>query len=195
MIGAMPFIETIEPADATEPLAALYQRVGNPDGTLDEVMKVHGLNPDTLRTHFEMYVAAMHKPSPLSRMEREMVAVVVSRLNGCAYCLRHHAAGLARLLPADRADVADALAAGRHANVSEREAALISYATVLTTEPKAVDEADIDLLHAVGLDDRAILDLAQVTAYFAYVNRIVLGLGVELETGSFTIGQTPEPGP
>ena len=86
----MAHIKTIHEREATGELAEWYRRVGNPDGTVDNVMKVHSLNPDTLRTHFEMYTAAMHKHSPLSRAEREMVAVTVSRLNGCTYCLRHH---------------------------------------------------------------------------------------------------------
>ncbi|MEM7228454.1 MAG: hypothetical protein AAF432_06530 [Planctomycetota bacterium] len=71
----MAWIHTIDPADADPPLAELYRRVGNPDGTVDHVMTVHGLNPDGLRAHFELYVSSMHRPSPLSRAEREMVAV------------------------------------------------------------------------------------------------------------------------
>ena len=108
----MAYIDTIHESEAKGRLADLYLRFGNPDGTVDNVMKVHSLNPDTLRTHFEMYTAAMHKPSPLSRAEREMVAVAVSRLNGCRYCLQHHHAGLVRLLPDDRRALADALAEG-----------------------------------------------------------------------------------
>ncbi len=106
----MAYIRTIAEAEATGELARLYKRVGNPDGSVDNVMKVHSLNPASLRTHFEMYQAAMHEPSPLSLAEREMVAVVVSRLNGCQYCLRHHRAGLIRLLPGELSELADALA-------------------------------------------------------------------------------------
>jgi uncharacterized peroxidase-related enzyme len=187
----MPFIDTIEPSEAEGELADLYRRVGNPDGTLDRVMQIHGLNPESLRTHFEMYAAAMHRASPLSRLERELVAVVVSRLNGCAYCLRHHLAGLKRHLPETRHRQADDLATGRLTPLDDREQALVAYATKLTTDPREIDRDDIERLRRAGLDDRAILDLAQVVSYFAYVNRIVLGLGVELEGGAFVIGQTP----
>ena len=187
----MAFIKTIHEREATGELAELYKRVGNPDGTVDNVMKVHSLNPDTLRTHFELYTAAMHKPSPLSRAEREMVAVAVSRLNGCNYCLRHHHAGLLRLLPADRRPAGDALAEGRCDGLDDRERAMIDYAVKLTQTPQQMNRADVESLRTKGLDDRAILDLAQCVGYFCYVNRIVTGLGVELGTDEGTAGQWP----
>lgn len=52
----MAFIETIDAAGATGELAALYRRVSNPDGSVDNVMKIHSLNPPSLRAHFELYV-------------------------------------------------------------------------------------------------------------------------------------------
>ncbi len=187
----MAYIETIAPENATGELADLYIRVGNPDGTVDNVLTVHSLHPDTLRTHFEMYTAAMHGPSPLSRAEREMVAVVVSRLNGCRYCLQHHLAGLKRLLPEDRQRDADCLADGRITRLPEREAAITAYATKLTTNPHNMEAGDVESLRNAGLDDRAILDLAQCIGYFCYVNRIVQGLGVHVGDGEGAIGQWP----
>ena len=191
----MAFIQTVDEREATGDLANLYRRVGNPDGSVDSVMKIHALNPETLRTHFEMYAAALHRPSPLTRAERELVAVAVSRLNGCAYCLRHHLAGLRRLLPDDRHAAADAVADGRADGLTPREAALVAYASKLTNNPSSIAAADVGRLRDAGLDDRAILDLAQITSYFAYVNRIVLGLGVHVEDDAFEIGQWPAPGP
>ncbi|MBT8484624.1 MAG: peroxidase-related enzyme [Phycisphaerales bacterium] len=187
----MAYIRTIEPDDATPELAELYRRVANRDGTIDNVMRIHGLNPESLRTHFDMYAAALHRPSPLTRVEREMVAVVISRLNGCTYCLRHHGAGLKTLIGKERHRDADCLATGRLVDLPKREAAIVAYATKLTTNPQAMDPTDVATLRAAGLDDRAILDLAQIIGYFNYVNRIVLGLGVQEEGGEFQIGQGP----
>jgi len=68
------------------------------------------------------------------------------------------------------------------APVPARERALLRYAARLTQEPASVTRADLDALHAEGWDDRAILDLNQVVAYFNYVNRIADGLGVRLES-------------
>lgn len=185
----MAYIATIDPRDAEGELRDLYDRVGNPDGTVDEVMKVHSLNPESLRTHFELYISACHKPSPLSRTEREIVASVVSRANGCDYCLIHHSAGLDRLLKGERPALMEQIRTGDHSRLTARERAMAVYAEKLARTPGAMTGADTDALRTAGLTDREVLDLAQVIAYFAYANRIVLGLGCELE--SFTPGQHP----
>ena len=187
----MAYIQTVSESEAQGDLAELYKRVGNPDGTVDNVMKVHGLNPGSLRTHFEMYTAAMHNPSPLTRAEREIVATDVSRLNGCAYCVIHHSRGLKRLLPTDRRDVGEELKEGRSERLTDREKALVLYARKLTSSPQQMNEDDVKALREAGLDDRAILDLAQCIGYFNYVNRIVLGLGVTLGEGEGEPGQSP----
>lgn len=189
---AMSYIETIHESAAVGELAELYKRTGNPDGTVDNVMRVHALNPASLRTHFDLYVQSMHKPSPLSRAEREMVAVVVSRVNGCHYCKSHHLAGLKKLLPVKRHEAADQLALDRPAELSTRELAMVHYAAKLTSSPQQMQAEDVDALRNVGLDDRAILDLAQCIGYFNYVNRIVTGLGVTIEDETGTVGQWPE---
>ncbi len=187
----MAYIATIHESEATGDLAALYSRTGNPDGTVDNVMKVHSLNPETLRTHFELYAQCMHRPSPLSRAEREMVAVDVSRENGCAYCLAHHHAGLVRLLPEPRHEAADDLRDGKRSGLTEREEAMIAYANKLTRTPNDMNDRDVQALRGAGLDDRSILDLAQCVGYFNYVNRIVTGLGVVAGEGEGPIGQWP----
>lgn len=63
-----------------------------------------------------------------------------------------------------------------------REAALLAYADILTRTPAAVTEAEITALRDAGLDDRAIHDACAIVAYFAFVNRVADGLGVELES-------------
>lgn len=58
---------------------------------------------------------------------------------------------------------------------------MVDYAVKLTREPQAMSRSDVRTLRSAGFDDTAILDIAQVTAYFAFVNRLADGLGVELE--------------
>jgi len=67
------------------------------------------------------------------------------------------------------------------AELSEADTALLAYAARLTTHPQAMRESDVSALREVGFDDRAIHDACQVVAYFAFVNRVADGLGVELE--------------
>jgi uncharacterized peroxidase-related enzyme len=68
-----------------------------------------------------------------------------------------------------------------HANLSPADRAMLDYAAKLTRTPAAVSEADVQALREAGFDDRAILDIAQITAYFAFVTRLADGLGVTLE--------------
>ena len=65
--------------------------------------------------------------------------------------------------------------------MEEKDRAMLEYAAKLTVEPWNMEEGDVAKLRAVGFSDEAILDICQVTGYFAFVNRLADGLGVELE--------------
>lgn len=81
----MAWIDEIPPEDAEGELADIYAGVAEPDGSVDHILRVHGIHPRTLRDHFELYRTLMKRPSPLSRARREMIAVVVSAINECHY--------------------------------------------------------------------------------------------------------------
>ena len=66
--------------------------------------------------------------------------------------------------------------------LSSPDRAMLDYPTKLTVAPAAVNRADVDKLRAEGFDDRAVHDICAITAYFAFVNRIADGLGVEMES-------------
>ncbi|MBK7399580.1 MAG: peroxidase-related enzyme [Myxococcales bacterium] len=94
--------------------------------------------------------------------------------------MTHHGRSLRPLLRDD--ELVEAIAADPpSAPASPRLRAMIGYAVKLTRSPAAMREADVDALRLAGLDDRAVLDLAMVVAYFNFVNRLAHGLGVELE--------------
>jgi alkylhydroperoxidase family enzyme len=81
----MAWIKEVLPGDADGELAALYERMAEPDGSVDHILRVHGIHPPSLEAHYELYIRTMKGPSPLSRPRREMIAVVVSALNACHY--------------------------------------------------------------------------------------------------------------
>ena len=83
---------------------------------------------------------------------------------------------------------------GDAAGLTPREDAMMRWVEKTTLSPAAMSRADADALRTAGLLDREILDLAQVTAYFAYVNRMVLALGVEIEDDS-SLGYSPSDTP
>ena len=82
----MAWIETIDEDDAGGELRKLYERMVDPaSGRVDNVLKIHSLHPAGLTAHWELYRAAMRGTPTLRAVEREMIAVVVSRLNRCHY--------------------------------------------------------------------------------------------------------------
>jgi len=171
----MPFIRTIAEAEATGQLADLYRRLAYQDGAVDEAYKALSLNPRLLAADAALYETTMYGESPLSRPERELLALTVSRLNGCERCFRHHSARYAGL--ATRASTGPDEADSEPA-LSEREKALVAFAEKLTLAPAAITATDLGPLRGVGLDDRGILDTSNAIAYFNYANRMTLGLGL-----------------
>jgi uncharacterized peroxidase-related enzyme len=103
--------------------------------------------------------------------------------------VHHHGAGLRAILTTAGldAEARDAVVGGLQSSpvsapgLSARETALLDYAEVLTLTPAAVRLHHVERLRDNGLDDRAIHDACAIVAYFAFVNRIADGLGVELE--------------
>ena len=104
--------------------------------------------------------------------------------------MQHHGAGLRRLLgakvmePAELDNLVDSLVADyQKADLGAADQAMLSYAVKLTHAPHEMRETDVNALRAHGFDDRGIHDICAITAYYAFVNRIADGLGVELEIG------------
>ncbi len=81
----MAWIRTIDEAEADGKLRELYARIREPWGGVDNIMKIHSLNPGSLQGHLEFYRTLMRGRSPLTRAQREMIAVAVSAVNRCHY--------------------------------------------------------------------------------------------------------------
>ena len=82
----MSWIRTIPEEDAEGRLAALYAHMVDPiSGGIDNVLAIHSLHPAGLRAHFELYRAVMRGSPGLRKVDRELIALCVSRLNGCHY--------------------------------------------------------------------------------------------------------------
>lgn len=81
----MAWIDVIDEEHATGRLERLYARLVEPWGGVDNILKIHSLNVPSLQAHFDLYKILMRGRSPLSRVQREMIAVRVSALNRCHY--------------------------------------------------------------------------------------------------------------
>ena len=181
----MSWIEEIEVSDADEKLAEIYATLIAQRGKISNILKVHSLNPEALGNHLDLYMTLMFGKSGLSRAEREAIAVVVSANNDCQYCVNHHIEALKRFVRDKQT-----LEMLRHADGLEtlepRLSNIVRHAEKLTNAPGAMTESDLAELGAVGLSDRDVLDLTLIVAYFNFVNRIALGLGVTFADDEMT---------
>ena len=87
----MSFIEVIQHEEAKGELKEIYDNLVKTRGNLAEVHKIQSLNPESIVAHMSLYMNVMFGKSPLKRVQREIMAVVVSRNNNCDYCQEHHA--------------------------------------------------------------------------------------------------------
>ena len=178
----MAWIKTVEYEDATGKLKTLYDRVKGPDNNVDNIMMSHSLRPHSMEGHMAMYKKVLHHTgNTIPKWFLETLGVWVSRLNDCDYCVEHHFAGLARLLEDDaKASGIRAAIEARDvdaAPLDERQKMAMVYARALTNDPGGMQEEIVHRMRDVGWDDGEILEINQVSAYFNYANRTVLGLG------------------
>ena len=145
-------------------------------GFVPNVLRFFSLRPSHLLRWNDHYDELMKGDSGLTKAEREMIAVVVSIANSCAYCIAAHSAAL-RKLTKDEA-LADQIAADHtEAAIPDRMKAALDYAVKLTREIEGIIEADVDALRAAGWTDEDVMDIAEVTAMFNFSNRLASGLG------------------
>jgi len=174
----MSWINEIEVSEADGRLAEIYKELVEKRGKISNILKVHSLNPEAMSGHLDLYMTLLFGKSGLSRAEREAIGVVVSAENDCAYCVNHHAVALRHFIKDEETLGMLATADGLE-TLEPRLSNIVRHAQKLTSAPEAMTESDLGELRAVGLSDRDILDLTLITAYFNFVNRLVLGLGVE----------------
>lgn len=176
----MAWIKTVPPKDAQGELQEIYRAIASARGGIADVHQAQSLNPRALRAHFEVYKAVVFQRSTLSRVARERIAVVVSAANRCVYCVAHHAEALRRL--GDRPAIVESLCRGElPESLVPADLALLSWARKGAVDPAGCSEASVRDLRTHGFDDRAILDAALTVAYFSFVNRLALLLGVDVE--------------
>ncbi len=176
----MPFITTIDEDQAEGELWSMYDELQKQRGRVSNVMRIQSLHPKAMRDHLQLYMTIMYGKGPLKRLERELIGVVVSVANGCKYCTVHHADALQKYAK-DDAWVQQVQDDWRQAQMTPQQEALCTYAEGLTRSPADGRKDAVEALRAAGFDDEAILLATEITAYFNFVNRMVHGLGVELE--------------
>nr|WP_226689095.1 peroxidase-related enzyme [Ruegeria arenilitoris] len=140
-------------------------------GFVPNVLRAYAFDIDKLNAFTATYNDLMLGDSGLSKLEREMIAVVVSAINKCFYCLVAHGAAV-RQLSGDP-QLGEMLVMNyRVAPLDPRQRALLDFAAKMTTSSAEIEEPDRQHLRDVGLTDRDIWDLANVTGFFNMSNRV-----------------------
>ncbi len=190
----MAWIDIIEYEKSDGRLRNLYDRVKGPENNVDNIMMMHSLRPHTMQGHMAIYKNVLHHAgNTIPKWFLETLGVWVSSLNQCGYCVEHHFAGLKRLLQDPPRATALRAAIDRQniavAPLEDKQKLAMDYARQLTLEPGSMSENTVIAMRAAGYCDGEILEINQVTAYFNYANRTVLGLGCS--TKGDTIGLSP----
>ncbi|PPB82398.1 putative peroxidase-related enzyme [Albidovulum inexpectatum] len=147
-------------------------------GLIPNVLKAYAFDIAKLNTFTTFYNDLMLGESGLSKLEREMIAVVVSALNRCWYCQVAHGAAV-RQLSGDPA-LGEALVMNwRVAPLDARQRAMLEFAEKLTQSSHKIEESDRQALRDVGFSDRDIWDIASVIGFFNMTNRIASATGMQ----------------
>lgn len=140
-------------------------------GFVPNVLQAYSFDAEKLRAFMAMYNDLMLADSPLSKLEREMIAVVVSSANHCYYCLTAHGQAL-REMSGDPTLGETLVMNYRVARISRRQRAMLDFAYALTVQPAETGAAARLALRKAGFSERAIWDIAAVTAFFNMTNRL-----------------------
>ena len=147
-------------------------------GFVPNVLRAYALDIDKLNAFTAMYNDLMLGPSALSKLEREMIAVVVSATNRCFYCLVAHGQAV-RALSGDPTLGERLVMNWRTAQVTEKQRAMLGFAEKMTRASAEVEEADREALRAQGFSDRDIWDIANVAGFFNMSNRVASATAME----------------
>ena len=152
-------------------MAAYFAKCQEKLGFVPNVLEAYAFDNAKLEAFVGLYNDLMLAPSGLSKLEREMIAVAVSSVNRCYYCLVAHGAAV-RALSGDPALGELMVMNYRAARLSKRQRAMLDFAAKLTAEPWAIEEEDREALRKAGFSECDIWDIAAVAGFYNMSNRV-----------------------
>lgn len=155
----------------SEATQAYFRKAQEKLGLVPNVLKAYAFDEAKLKAFTTFYNDLMLGESGLSKLEREMIAVVVSSVNRCFYCLVAHGAAV-RELSGDPVLGEMLVMNYRAADLDARSRAMLDFAVKLTERPYDIEEPDRQILRDAGFSDRDIWDISAVAGFFNMSNRI-----------------------
>lgn len=162
----------------SEETEAYFDKCREKLGLVPNVLLSYAFDEAKLNAFTQMYSDLMLADSGLSKLEREMIAVAVSSVNHCYYCLTAHGAAVRQLSgdPVFGEMIAMNYRAGK---LEPRHKAMLDFAVKLTEAPDKIEEADRQALRAAGFSERDIWDIAAVAAFFNMSNRMAAAVDMQ----------------
>jgi uncharacterized peroxidase-related enzyme len=158
-------------AELSPAMAAYFQKCRDKIVYVPNVLLAYAHDMAKLEAFAAFYNDLMLAPSGLSKLEREMIAVVVSAENRCFYCLTAHGAAVRQL--SGKPELGEMLVMNyRAAPLSKRERAMLDFAVLMTKASHQIEESDRAALRDAGFTDRDIWDIAAVAGFFNMSNRM-----------------------
>ena len=162
---------TLTPGRLSPENEAYFEKCREKLGFVPNVLTAYAHDDAKLSAFATFYNDLMLAPSGLSKLEREMIAVAVSSVNRCYYCLAAHGAAV-RQLSGDPVLGEMLVMNYRAAELSKRHRAMLDFAVKLTEAPHAIGEADREALRKAGFGERDIWDIGAVAAFYNMSNRM-----------------------
>jgi uncharacterized peroxidase-related enzyme len=165
----------LPPGELSPEMSAYFDKCDEKLGFIPNVLRAYAHDDAKLSAFAAFYNDLMLAPSGLSKLEREMIAVVVSSQNRCYYCLTAHGAAV-RQYSGDPI-LGELMAINyRAAQLSPRHRAMLDFAVKLTLAPSEIEEEDREALRLAGFDARGIWDVAAVASFFNMSNRMAVAV-------------------
>ncbi len=185
-----PDLNTL-PEDIRERILQVQEKAG----FIPNVFLAFARRPAEWRAFFAYHDALMEpesagRTSSLTKGEREMIVTTTSAANQCLYCVVAHGAILR--IYEKKPFVADQVAVNhRKADITPRQRAMLDFAMKVCQRAHEVEDADFAALHAHGLDDEDIWDIAAITAFFGLSNRMASFAGMQPNPEFYLMGRVP----
>jgi uncharacterized peroxidase-related enzyme len=176
------------PEALPEDLREVVEANAKKAGFIPNVFLAYGYKPEHFRAFFHYYDVLMKGDSRLTRAEREMIVVAVSRVNACTYCTVAHGAAL-RILSKNPL-LADQISANyRAADVTPRQRAMLDFAVKVTERSAEIEQVDFERLREHGFTDSDIWDIGAVAAFFNLSNRMANLADMQPNREFYTMGR------
>lgn len=155
----------------SEAMEAYFAKCEEKLGMVPNVLRAYSFNSAKLEAFAALYNDLMLAQSSLSKLDREMIAVAVSSINQCYYCLTAHGAAVRQL--SGNPELGEQMVMNyRAAALEPRQRAMLDFAVLMTEDPARIEEADRQALRDAGFSDRDIWDIAAVASFYNMSNRM-----------------------